>query len=175
VKSKIKSGDDLVGDFSEILMRSETKPIERDLVFLSYSHKDDVWLERLTTMLKPLMRSKTISVWTDKGIKPGERWKVEIEFALVRASIAILLVSDHFLASDFIAENELPPLLKRAEENGVRIIWIPISSCLYHHTPISEYQAACDPAKPLDGRSEPEWKSELAKICRDVESLITSV
>jgi len=175
VKSKLKLADDLVGDLSQILMRAETKRIERDLVFLSYSHKDEVWLERLTTMLKPLMRSNTISVWTDKNIKPGERWKTEIKAALARASIAILLVSDHFLASDFIAENELPPLLKQAEENGVRIIWIPISSCLHHHSPISEYQAACDPGRPLEGRSEPEWKSELAKICRDLGSLITSV
>jgi hypothetical protein len=125
-------------------------------------------------MLKPLIRSKTIRVWTDQSIKPGYRWKEEIESALVRASIAILLVSDHFLASDFIAENELPPLLKRAEENGVRIMWIPISPCLHHRTPISEYQAACDPERPLEVRSEAEWKSELAKICHQVESLITS-
>ena len=37
----------------------------RRLVFISYSHKDCGWLDRLTTMLKPLVRNESICAWVD--------------------------------------------------------------------------------------------------------------
>lgn len=37
----------------------------RDQVFISYSHKDKKWLERLHPTLKPLVRHGTVSVWAD--------------------------------------------------------------------------------------------------------------
>jgi hypothetical protein len=122
-------------------------------------------------MLKPLVRNNKIFTWSDKDIGVGQLWKNEIDSALSRTKIAVLLVSDHFLASDFIAENELPPLLKGAEEKGTKIVWIPISACLYGETPIGGYQAACDPEKPLDGMSESEYKIVLADICKDLKRL----
>jgi hypothetical protein len=51
-------------------------------------------------------------------LRAGDKWKREIEKALQRATAAVLLVSADFLASDFITDNELPPLLKNAEEQG---------------------------------------------------------
>jgi hypothetical protein len=35
----------------------------RDQLFISYSHTDKEWLERLQKMLSPLVRNETISVW----------------------------------------------------------------------------------------------------------------
>ena len=52
----------------------------------------------------------------------GEKWKQKIEKALNDASIAILLISADFIASDFIINNELQPLLKNAEEKGTVIL-----------------------------------------------------
>jgi len=42
--------------------------------------------------------------------------------ALTNVRIAVLLVSSDFLYSEFIHDNELGPLLKRAEEGGIALV-----------------------------------------------------
>lgn len=41
---------------------------QRNQVFISYIQKDKVWLNKLQTMLKPLLREQRISVWDDTQI-----------------------------------------------------------------------------------------------------------
>ena len=50
----------------------------RDKVFISYSHKDKKWLDRLQTTLKPLVRKEVFTIWADTQIKAGTNWKDEI-------------------------------------------------------------------------------------------------
>ena len=80
-------------------------------VFVSYSHKDKRWLDRLVTMLRPYVQRNGISLWNDRDIQPGSRWRGAIAEGLNRARVALLLVSPDFLASDFIQQQELPALL----------------------------------------------------------------
>ncbi len=46
----------------------------RPKIFISYSHEDKEWLERLLVHLKPLERGGTIDLWDDTRIKTGDRW-----------------------------------------------------------------------------------------------------
>ena len=89
-------------------------------VFISYSHDDKWYLDQLQKHLKPHVRSGALPVWVDTQLRAGDDWKKEIETALAGAQIAILLVSYNFLASDFVSDEELPKLLKAAEERCVR-------------------------------------------------------
>jgi hypothetical protein len=145
----------------------------RDQVFISYSHKDREWLENLQTMLKPLVRKK-IAVWDDTKIEAGAKWREEIKGALAAAKVAVLLVSSHFLGSDFIVEHELPPLLKAAEKEGLVILWVYISSCLYDETEIKDYQAAHDISKPLNSLTPAEQDHVLVDVCRKIKAAVTS-
>ena len=148
--------------------------MSRDQVFISYSHKDRKWLDRLQTMLRPLVRNK-LAVWDDTKIAAGAKWKTEIDEALAAAKVAVLLVSPYFLDSDFIANHELPPLLKAAKEGGVVILWVYISKCLWDETEIRDYQAAHDITKPLDSLSSHNQNAILADICREIGSAANPV
>jgi predicted DNA-binding transcriptional regulator AlpA len=139
-------------------------------VFISYCHEDEVWLQRLKVHLKPYERQLKLSVWDDSMMKAGDRWREEIQKANARARVAVLLVSPWFLASEFIAKHELPPLLNAAKKEGLIIMWIPVSFCSYSETEIGEYQAACDPAKPLDGMSTAKRNEALVGICKKIKA-----
>src|SRR5918993_2592769 len=91
----------------------------RTKVFISYSHADKEWLDRLKRHLKPLVRENSLDLWDDTHIRPGDDWKQEIQNALDTAQVAVLLISADFFVSDFIDEAELPPLLAAAQAGGV--------------------------------------------------------
>lgn len=76
---------------------------QRTTVFVSYSHRDSRWLERLQVHLRPIARRGDLALWDDTRIAAGERWRPAIRAAIARAAASVLLISADFLASDFIA------------------------------------------------------------------------
>ena len=119
-------------------------------LFISYSHADTECLNRLLVHLRPLQRKGSIICWSDKNIKTGKKWRIEIEKNLAQASIAILLISADFLASDFIVNNELPPMLMRAEAAGLRVLPVILKPCGFARDEVlSTFQAANDELMPL--------------------------
>jgi hypothetical protein len=125
-------------------------PSTRTKVFISYSHADKEWLERLKRHLKPLVREGNLDYWDDTHIRPGDDWKQEIQNALDTAQVAVLLISADFFASDFIDENELPPLLDAAKAKGVRILPVIISASQFAwNSSLARFQTVNPPDRPL--------------------------
>ena len=48
-------------------------------VFISYSHKDEVWKDRLATHLGVLQREGLLDTWDDRRIGAGDDWHEEIQ------------------------------------------------------------------------------------------------
>ena len=123
------------------------------LVFVSYSHSDEPWLKRVQVHLRPIVRKAQggVEVFDDQIIKAGDRWRDEVQKAVEGCRIAILLLSADFMASDFIAENELPPLLKRVTEGGrIRIVGLVVSAFDYEKSELMDFQLMNSPETPLD-------------------------
>src|SRR5690242_9852046 len=106
-------------------------PSLRNRAFVSYSHADKKHLARLRIHLAHYTRELKVDVWDDTRITPGMQWKKEIKDAIASAKVAILLVSADFLASGFIARDELPPLLVAAKNEGARIFIVILSPCAF--------------------------------------------
>jgi internalin A len=146
-----------------------SKSVIRDQVIISYSHQDKRFFDDLLKHLKPLLRAGAITTWSDCEIKPGAKWFDEIKAALAKTSSAVMLVSPDFLASDFIHEHELGPLLKEGDAGGVTILWVLIRDCAYQETPLRDYQAVVSPpdkpfAKMKLSERDTAWRMVCAAI-----------
>jgi len=151
--------------FAKVAAESAKRP----KVFISYSHSDAEYLDRLLVHLKPLERDGLIDLWVDTRLRAGDKWRKEIEKALRRATVAVLLVSADFLASDFIADNELPPLLRNAEERGTRVVPLIVKPCRFaRDINLRHFQAVNDPRRALvllsDGEQEVIYDQVAAEI-----------
>lgn len=142
-------------------------------IFISYSHKDQEWLDRVKTALKPIARGHNMELWDDSRIRAGVDWQSEIDKSLKASDVAILLVSLNFFASDFINDVELKSLLnKRAV--GLKFFWIPITDSAYELTALQGIQAIWNPKKPLDTLPEAERNIALVQIARLINAAVST-
>ena len=81
-----------------------------------------------------------------------------------------MMVTPAFLASEFIAEHELPVLLEAASRKAVKLIWIHVKHALYEDAGLDEVQCAHDVRQPLLGMTESERAAALVQIARSIKS-----
>ena len=146
----------------------------RPKIFISYSHKDKEWLNRLQVHLKPLVRDETIDLWDDTRIQTGDRWREEIRQAIESSQAAVLLLSADFCASDFIAKDELPPLLE-AEKNRGLFIFPVIVKPVREIPALNQFQAANPEAKPLIKMEEWEREELFANLAGDIQAVFENL
>ncbi|MFZ1221530.1 MAG: toll/interleukin-1 receptor domain-containing protein [Chthoniobacterales bacterium] len=149
----------------------------RSQLFISYSHSNRRWWKVLEEMLAPWRRpllekgveeDDKVMLWIDTQLRAGDDWKAEIYAAIDRTKVAVLLVSPVFLASPFIATEELPRLMTAARTAGVRLCWVLLSDCLYEFSPLARLQAAHDIARPLDQLRPPKRARVLKEIATKI-------
>jgi len=146
-------------------------------IFISYSQQDKEWLKRVKKHIKVLSLYNTDSdfeLWDDERISSGKDWKKEINNALSESTAAILLISTDFLGSDFIKNNELQPLLEKAEKEGTLILPLILSPCRFLKiSGLNKFQAINNPeTQILTQLSQHDQDVILEKLTDDVERYI---
>jgi len=142
-------------------------------VFISYSHKDEAWKDRVCTQLGVLVQQNLIDTWDDRRINVGDDWEPQIEQALQRANAAVLLISANFLTSKFILGTEVPRFLKRRDEEGLRVIPVIVKPCAWQTVAwLARLQARPKDGRPLSAGDENQIDQDLADLALEVNRLL---
>lgn len=159
---------------TESVEKEEKEMKKKHIVFISYSHEDDKWLTKVLKNLKTLQRYyDNVDPWSDKRIMASDVWKDKIDAALGNATIAILLVSPDFMASDFITNEELQPILNKAVDEGTKILTLILRPTpMLEESGLLEYQTVNDPKKPLTGMTEYEQETTLVNLVEAIKEII---
>lgn len=134
-------------------MVEATKAIK---IFYSYAYEDKTKRDELEKHLVALKRSGKILTWYDRDIQAGLQWEQEIETRLNSADLILLLVSHHFMNSDYCCI-QMERALERQASGEARVIPIILSPCDTKDTLISGLQSL--PALPASGKPIPHQAS----------------
>ncbi|MBL8297013.1 MAG: toll/interleukin-1 receptor domain-containing protein [Rhodanobacteraceae bacterium] len=130
-------------------------------LFISYAHKDEALLDELLAHLRALAADGAIDVWHDRRLLAGDDIFPNIEAALDRAQIVLLLVSEAFLASHECTREMWRALASRERRQSV-VVPIILQSCNWRAAPYGRFNAL-----PTDGIPIME-APDRAAVYRDV-------
>src|SRR5215470_2717165 len=142
-------------------------------VFISYSHRDEMWKDRLRTQLGVLQQQSLLALWHDRRIGAGADWYQEICQAMEAADVAVLLISAHFLTSSFIQREEVARLLTRRQQSGLPIVPVLLTPCAWQEVPwLARMQLRPRGARPLSAGNEHQIETELTAVAKEIAALI---
>ena len=147
-------------------------PVERRpaRLFVSYAHQDREFVDELKRHLSLLMRRGDITLWSDAAILPGEVWTSKLSEEIEQADIVLLLVSADYLASDFAYMEEVPRLMRRAEEGTAIVLPLIIRPVAWADAPFATFQAL-----PKDGTPVALWSNRDAAWASVVEGIMSAL
>ena len=128
-----------------------TKPIH---IFISYSHKDQRYRDRLDTALALLRREGKIHTWHDRLISPGKDWRKDIDANLEAAQIILFLISADFIDSNYAYGVEMKRALQKHKRGKARAIAILVRPADWQTAPFASLQALPSEARPIT-----EWRN----------------
>jgi len=124
--------------------------------FISYSKNDKAHLDNFKKFMIALKRSDQLATWDDNDLIPGEEWDERIKTQLREADIIFLLVSQNFIATEYIWDIEIKEALRRHEAGEAVVIPILLSNCTWQDMPFSKLTFIPSKGKHITSR---EWDS----------------
>lgn len=145
-------------------------------VFISYSHEDEKWKDMLVENLKILINKNIIDCWHDGRIYGGEKHSEKIFEAINNSKVAILLVSQKFLISDYIQNKEVPKIQEREALGLIHIYPIMIKYCSWDKFDwLKETNIRPKNAVPLASMDENSIDNEFVKIINEIEDICNKI
>jgi hypothetical protein len=146
----------------------------RDLVYISYRHRDRAWHDRLRRVLDADPRLRGL-IWDDTEIPGGADWEQQIHEHVPRARIMIMLASDDYFdpAVSGAFEPEIKPALQAHANGEIAILWMPVRPLSIATSPVRHITSATGSgAVPLELLAPEEQAASLIKVYREVLRLL---
>lgn len=151
-------------------------------VFVSYAREDRKWLDRdyrfnLIPFLMESLKRQNVVFWFDKDLKPGDEFRMNIETEIDQAQIALLIVSQAFLNSEFIEKYEMSRIENRARLGKMIIVPVLVEPCDWSEYPILADRQMVPGAMPLIDftESDPKWAKVKAEILDGLKTQIKRI
>lgn len=142
-------------------------------LFFSYSHHDEAMRNELEVHLSMLKRSGLVRAWHDRRIAAGKELNSEINEHLERADVILLLLSPHFLASDYCYETEAQRALRRHDEGTAIVIPVILQPCDWLESPFRKLRATPTDGKPV--AKFPNIHDAFLEVTRDIRAAAASL
>ncbi|MEA3212574.1 MAG: hypothetical protein QOE70_5631 [Chthoniobacter sp.] len=123
---------------------------QKQKIFVAYCYAEKKWFDRVESVLAPLAYPGTLVVWDERKLGSNRNARTELPILLESCTIAVIMVSEFFLESDFIRREKLPAMLKQAGEKGLAVRWVLATHCLYQSAGFDPALALNDLDRPLD-------------------------
>lgn len=123
-------------------------------IFISYSEKDQNFVEEFLAHLSSLKRSGKISSWHSRQVLPGDEKDAAIHEELQGADIILLMLSASFLNTDYIWDMEIAVAMERHERKTARVIPILMKPCEWSDTPFSKLSGLPANGKPVSAYAD---------------------
>ena len=146
----------------------------RERVFISYSHKDNRWLECVREQLAVLEREGLIDVFEDTRIGAGEDWFARLHQEMLKAKVGLLLVSAPFLTSAFIRDEEIPRLYDTHAQGGMTIYPLLVRPCPWENVKwLARLQLRPPDGKPISSLRGARREQVLADVANEIASIVS--
>lgn len=144
---------------------------ERSKIFIAYCFPEKRWLDRVQAALEPFAGLERCIIWDERKLRAGA-WKEELPDVLATTKVAMMIVSDLFLESDFVTRVKLPAMLERERESGLEICWVLASHCLFELAGLKDSDAGNRVGAAFDGIGLAQRDAEVAAIARKVAAYL---
>ncbi len=148
-------------------------PFNAPTVFISYSHTDKAWKNRLLSGLAALEQAGRIVAWDDRQIDGGAQWYDRLQKELAKAAVAVCLISPAYLTSAFVTNEEVPYLLQQRAETGMIILPVLIRDCPWQAFDwINPSQVTPGERKAIAEDFDGQEDGQLARVGRQILEIV---
>jgi internalin A len=139
-------------------------------VFISYSHKDELFRDELRGALTAYERKGELVVLDDTRVEAGQKWEPEILGDLGRANIIVLLLSNDFIASDYCIQKEWNLAKKRDSDGKCAIVPIVVRACRFDKLELGQLKAILPDGKPIQQSDDRD--AAWMEVTKDLDRVI---
>ncbi len=139
-------------------------------LFYCYAREDKALRDELEIHLSLLRRQYHLINWNDYEILAGDEWEEAIDTHLNTADLILLLISPHFMASEYCYGKEMAKALERQRAKTCRVIPILLRPTDWENAPFSRLQLLPTGAKAVT--TWPDHDIPFSEVTREIRKVI---